>query len=79
MYIVCRFQIYPFEIERKTDDTVIIWFFIHFHTERIIIISHMGAAVKPPVLKFSREINLFLANYTYSVLYSVAIRGIIYI
>lgn len=39
----------------------------------------MGAAVKPPVLKFSRKINFFLSNYTYSVLYSVAIRGIIYI
>ena len=37
VYIVCCFQIYPFEIERRTDNTVIIWFFTYFHTRHIMV------------------------------------------
>ena len=37
MHIACRFQIHPFEIVRKTDNTVIIWFFTYFHTRHILV------------------------------------------
>ena len=28
---------HPFEIERRTDNTVIIWFFTYFHTRHILV------------------------------------------